>query len=425
MTFSVTTLGCKVNFCESAAIIDSMIAAGYEQAEENSIADIYIVNSCAVTSMSVKKARQTISHCKAENPDCVAVLCGCFPQSYEKEAAQTAADIIIGNNSKADIAFLVGEFLKTHERRMFVNPLPREFCERSSGTDLDRTRAFIKIEDGCDRFCSYCIIPTARGRVRSRQLCEVTRQAEIAAASGHRELVLTGINLSCYGQDLGLTLGDAVRAADVEGIERIRLGSLEPDMMTDSEIEKLRSVKKLCPHFHLSLQSGSDRVLGLMRRRYTTEDYRRVCGKLREAFPSCAITTDIMVGFAGETEQDFRQSMQFAEEIGFAKIHVFPYSIRKGTLAAMRDDHVLPHIKSDRAKRMNALAKRLEADFYHKQIGREFTVLIEKPQSDEYRNGFTDSYIPARIYSESLERHALVKVKITEANEKFCTAELI
>ncbi len=423
MTFSVTTLGCKVNFCESAAIIDSMVSAGYEQTD--GIADVYIINSCAVTSMSVKKARQTLSRCKTDNPDCVAVLCGCFPQSYEKEARQTEADIIIGNTSKADIAFLVGEHLKNRQRMVHINPMPREFCERSAGTDLDRTRAFIKIEDGCDRFCTYCIIPTARGRVRSRQLCEITKQAEIAAAGGHKEIVLTGINLSCYGQELGLTLADAVRAAEVEGIERIRLGSLEPDMMTDSEIEKLKQCKRLCPHFHLSLQSGSDNVLKLMRRRYTTEEYRRVCENLRAAFPDCAITTDIMVGFAGETEQDFEASMSFAEEIGFAKIHVFPYSIRQGTIAAMRNDHVVPHIKSDRAKRMTALAARIEAEFCAKQVGSEHTVLIEKPQSEEYSNGFTESYISVRIYGKSLERHSLAKVKITAAEGKFCTAELI
>lgn len=425
MTFSVFTLGCKVNSCESAAIIDSMLEAGYERAEPQQTADVCIINSCAVTGMSVKKARQMISRCKKDAPESIVVLCGCFPQSYPDDAKETGADIIIGNTSKADIAFLVGEFIKTHERRVFVNPLPREFDESCSGTDLDRTRAFIKIEDGCDRFCTYCIIPTARGRVRSRQLSEITRQAQLAADSGHREIVLTGINLSCYGQDIGVTLAQAVNAADVEGIERIRLGSLEPDMMTDSEIESLRGCKKLCPHFHLSLQSGSDKVLALMKRRYDTAQYKKVCEKLRAAFPDCSITTDIMVGFAGETEEDFQQTMSFVEEIGFAKIHVFPYSIRMGTLAAMRSDHVVPHVKSDRAKRLTALACRAEEKFLSAQVGKEYTVLIEKPQSDEYSNGFTESYIPVRIYGEQLERHSLVSVKITGFAEQYCTAEII
>lgn len=425
MTFSVTTMGCKVNSCESAAIIDGMLSAGYEQATDENNADIYIINSCAVTGMSVKKARQALSRCKANNADCITVLCGCFPQAYAEDAALTESDIIIGNGSKADIPFLVGEYLKNPVRRMFVNPLSREFDERASGTDLDRTRAFIKIEDGCDRFCTYCIIPTARGRVRSRPLSEITRQAMLAAESGHREIVLTGINLSCYGQDLGLTLSDAVKAADVDGIDRIRLGSLEPDMMTDSEIEKLKSCKKLCPHFHLSLQSGSDRILALMRRRYDTALYKEVVQKLRTAFPDCSITTDIMVGFVGETEEDFLQSMSFAEEIGFAKIHVFPYSIRKGTIAAMRSEQVVPHVKTDRAKRMTALSKQLEERFLASQIGTEHTVLIERPKSDEYSSGFTDSYIPIRIYNTSLSRHSLVRVRVTDSFADHCTAVLI
>ena len=237
--------------------------------------------------------------------------------------------------------------------------------------------------------------------------------------------MLTGINLSCYGQELGLTLGDAVRAADVDGIERIRLGSLEPDMMTDEEIAKLREVRKLCPHFHLSLQSGSDEVLVRMRRRYDTAQYLEVCEKLRASFPGCSITTDIMVGFTGETEEEFLESMKFAKKVGFAKIHVFPYSIRKGTLAAMRSEQVLPHIKSDRAKRMGALAKQLEEKYLKAQIGTEHTVLIEKPQSDEYSNGYTESYIPVKIYSKQIERHSLVKVRLTYACADHCTAELI
>ena len=425
MTFSVLTLGCKVNSCESAAIIDSMISAGYEKAETQTEADIHIINSCAVTGMSVKKARQMISRCKKESPESIVILCGCFPQAYPDDASQTAADIIIGNAAKADIPSLLKEYHETNKKRVYISTMPREFDMRCAGADLDRTRAFIKIEDGCDRFCTYCIIPTARGRVRSMPLDEITRQAQLAAQSGHREVVLTGINLSCYGEDIGATLGDAVKAADVEGIERIRLGSLEPEMMTDEEIAKFLEVKKLCPHFHLSLQSGSDNVLRLMKRRYDTALYEEVCTKLREKFPDCSITTDIMVGFAGETEEDHAQSMAFAEKIGFAKVHVFQYSIRKGTLAAMRSDQVLPHIKAERAKQMTELSKQLERRYLAKQVGMEVTVLVEKPQSDEYSSGFTEGYIPVRIYREQIERHSLVRVRITGAEAEYCTAELI
>lgn len=425
MTFYIHTLGCKVNSCESAAVTEAMLARGFEKAPEGEAPDVAVINSCAVTGMSVKKVRQLISRCKKDKPDGIVVLCGCFPQAYPDEASDTSADIIIGNGAKADIPFVIEKYLKAPERRCIVGELPREFDLRCAGTDLDRTRAFIKVEDGCDRFCSYCIIPTARGRVRSMPIKEITRQAELAAASGNKEIVLTGINLSCYGQELGLTLGDAVKAADVEGVERIRLGSLEPDMMTDDEIAKLRSVQKLCPHFHLSLQSGSDEVLKRMRRRYDTTQYAKVCEKLRSSFPDCSITTDIMVGFTGETEEEFAESMAFAERIGFAKIHVFPYSIRKGTLASMRPEQVVPHIKSDRVKRMNELAARSEEQFLKSCIGRECTVLIEKPQSNEYSNGYTESYISVRIYNKMIKRHSLVRVRITGSTADYCTAELI
>ena len=402
MTFSIITLGCKVNSCESAAIHAAFLAAGYSPAEEDSHADVYIINSCAVTGVGVKKARQTVSHCKTLNPDGITVLCGCYPQAYPEDAVRdvSAADIITGNANKSEIPAMVSKFIAEHRRMSCVQPLTREFDEASSAADLDRTRAFIKIEDGCDRFCTYCIIPTARGRVRSRRPEEITRQAEQAAAAGNREIVLTGINLGCYGEDIGYTPADAVRAAQVSGIERVRLGSLEADTLTGDEIQRLKACEKLCPHFHLSLQSGSDAVLKRMKRRYTT---------------------DIMVGFPGETDEEFAESMAFAEKVGFAKIHVFPYSIRKGTVAAMRTNQVVPQVKSARAKEMSALADRLERQFLESQVGTVQTVLIEKRTSPDYCNGFTGSYIPVRIYGEDIPRHSLVQVKLTSADRNYCT----
>ncbi len=423
MTFHITTLGCKVNSCESAAIHDAFIAAGFSPADDDTPADVYIINSCAVTGTGVKKARQTVSHCKSLNPDSVTVLCGCYPQAYPEEAARdvTSADIITGNANKSEIPALVSRFTAEHNRMSCVQPLTREFDEASSAADLDRTRAFIKIEDGCDRFCTYCIIPTARGRVRSRRPEEITRQAEQAAAAGNREIVLTGINLGCYGEDIGYTPADAVKAAQVPGIERVQLGSLEADTLTDQEIQRLKACAKLCPHFHLSLQSGSDTVLQRMKRRYTCAEYLTLVEKLRAAFPGCAITTDIMVGFPGETDEEFAESMSFAEKVGFAKIHVFPYSIRRGTVAAMRSNQIVPHIKSARAKEMNALAARLEQKFLESQVGTVQTVLIEKRTSPEYCNGFTENYTPIRIYNEDIPRHSLVQVKLTSANGTYCT----
>ena len=422
MTFSIITLGCKVNSCESAAIHAAFVAAGYVPAEEDAPADVYIINSCAVTGVGVKKARQSVSHCKSLNPDSVAVLCGCYPQAYPEEAVRdvTSADIITGNTNKSEIPAMVTRFIADRRRMSCVKPLTREFDESSSAADLDRTRAFIKIEDGCDRFCTYCIIPTARGRVRSRRPEEITRQAEQAAAAGNREIVLTGINLGCYGEDIGYAPADAVRAAQVPGIERVRLGSLEADTLTDEEIQRLKACDKLCPHFHLSLQSGSDAVLRRMKRRYTCVEYMALVGKLREAFPGCAITTDIMVGFPGETDEEFAESMAFAEKAGFAKIHVFPYSIRKGTVAAMRANQVVPHVKSARAKQMNVLAERLEKRFLESQVGTVQTVLIEKRTSPDYCNGFTGSYIPVRIYGEDIPRHSLVQVKLISAEGTYC-----
>lgn len=423
MTYEIITFGCKVNSCESAAIAQSMERAGFERAAALP-ADVYIINSCAVTSVGEKKVRQAVSRCRRENPEAAVVLCGCLPQAYPEDAFKsTGADIVTGNHAKGRIPELVSDYLGERIRAMRVSPLTREFDEEAAGADIDRTRAFVKIEDGCDRFCTYCIIPFARGRVRSRTPEKIREQVAFCAESGHKEIVLTGINLGCYGQELGFDLEDAVRAADVAGIERIRLGSLEPDMMTDELIEKLAGEKKLCPHFHLALQSGCDETLKRMCRRYTTEQYAHVADKLREAFPGCAITTDIMAGFAGETDEEFLQSAEFVKHIGFAKLHVFPYSIRKGTVAAARDDHVVPQVKTARAKAMEKLAQEQEREFLETQKGTVHTVLIEKKRSEEYSYGLTESYIPVRIYGKEIPRHSLVTVRITEARDGYCTGE--
>lgn len=423
MTYKVITLGCKLNFCESAAIEKSFEENGYKKAEDK--ANIYILNSCAVTGTAVAKARHAISKARRENPNAVIVLCGCFPQSYPQEASlKLGADIVTGNADKSKLPELVKEFLKTRVKAVKITPLSREYDEKSAVPDEDRTRAFIKVEDGCDRFCSYCIIPTARGRVRSLPPDKITEQAALCVEHGHHEIVLTGINLGCYGQDLGLTLADAARAVENAGAERIRLSSLEPEMLTDEEIEKLRGVNGLCPHFHLSLQSGSDSVLKRMHRRYDKARYKHVVERLRETFPGCSITTDMIVGFPGETDEEFIEGVDFAREIGFAKIHVFPYSLRKGTVAAeMAQVH--PNVKSDRVEMLTAAAIELEQKFFETQLGTEHTVLIEKPQSREYSHGFTESYIPVRIYDAELPRHTLADVKITDFRDGYCIGELI
>ncbi len=426
MTYTVFTLGCKVNFCESAAIERGLTEAGFVPAGEGETPDIFVVNSCTVTSMSEKKARHALSRAKRENPDGVTVLCGCFPQSYPDAAGKIgSADIITGNSRKGKIAELVCEYLKSRGRIMRVEPLSRRFDAESAAPDLDRTRAFIKIEDGCDRFCTYCAIPLARGRVRSLPPEEISAQSAECARLGHKEIVLTGINLGCYGREMGLDIADAVKAADTDGIERIRLGSLEPEMITDDVITKLLQVRKLCPHFHLSLQSGSDTVLTRMNRKYDTAYYSELVEKLRGAFDNCAVTTDIMVGFPGETEDEFKESMEFARAAGFAGIHVFPYSMRPGTVAAARFDQIAPRIRTDRAREFSLLAKELERAFFNSQLGTEHTVLVEKPVSEDYSSGYTENYIPVRIYWEKLPRFSAVRVVITDVRDGYCLARVV
>lgn len=424
MNFKIITLGCKLNYCESAAIEKSFLEEGFSKSESES-ANIFVVNSCAVTSVAVAKARHALSKCKREYPNCVTVLCGCFPQSYPEEAGiKIGADIVVGNANKSKIPALVKAFLKTRIKTVKIEPLSREYDQSSAIPDEDRTRAFIKIEDGCDRFCSYCIIPTARGRVRSLPLEKITEQAKQCVNNDHREIVLTGINLGCYGQELGLRLSDAVRAAADSGVQRVRLSSLEPEMIDDDEIAAFREIKSLCPHFHLSLQSGSDSVLKRMNRKYDTARYRYIVEALRNAFPSCSVTTDMIVGFPSETDEEFSQSVDFAREIGFAKIHVFPYSLRKGTVAAEMEQ-IHPSVKSRRTEILSAAAKELETDFFKSQIGTEHTILVEKPNSREYSRGFTESYIPVRIYGEEIPRHTLVRIRIVDCRDGWCLGVVI
>lgn len=421
ITYNIVTLGCKLNSCESAAIASGMERLGFVRAKDGEVADISIINSCAVTSMAVTKTRHAVSKCKRESPSGVTVLCGCFPQCFPEEAGLNfGADIVVGNSNKGKLPEIIMEYLNKRIKTVKVPPLTREYDESAAVPDVDRTRAFIKIEDGCDNFCAYCIIPTARGRVRSLAPEKITEQSLKCVRSGHKEIVLTGINLCCYGEDLGLRLSDGAKACAKSGVERIRLSSLEPDRLTDEEIAAFKSVPQLCPHFHLSLQSGSDTVLKRMNRRYDTGEFLRIADKLREEFPNCSLTTDVIVGFPGETDGEFLQTLEFVKKVKFSKIHVFPYSIRKGTIAAEMKQ-VPPSVRSDRVKVLNDLANGLEVAFFGTQLNSEHTVLIEKPQSENYSVGFTENYLPVRIYGKPvLPRHSLVKVRITDYNEKYC-----
>ena len=421
MKFLTVTQGCKVNHCDSEVISQCMLSKGYEAAEDEA-PDIIIVNSCTVTENSDKKGARIISRLRRDYPEAVIVLTGCYPQAFPEEAEKPGtADIVVGNAAKESIPRLVEEFLRSGKAECVRKSHGSVFEEPGEFSHSKNTRAYIKIEDGCDRFCSYCIIPRARGRVRSKSIERIAAEAGFHAEDGHKELVLTGINLSCYGTDIGLSLYDAIKAAaDQPLIERVRLSSLEPELLTGELIERLAQIGKLCPHFHLSLQSGCSRTLQRMNRHYSAEEYREIVERLRKAFPRCGITTDVMVGFAGETEEEFRQSCEFVKSIGFAKIHVFTYSVRKGTRAADMENQVAAEIKEHRYKVMSEIAEKSRNEFWSGNAGTVHRVLIERQTSPEFINGYTENYIPVRIYGGKAKRHDIVEVEITGVEKEFC-----
>ena len=425
MKFLTVTQGCKVNHCDSEVISQCMVSRGYEAAEAEDVPDIIIVNSCTVTENSDKKGFRIVSKLRREYPGAVVVLTGCYPQAFPEEAEKNgSADIIVGNAAKESIPELVEEFLRSGKAEFVCRSHGRVFDEPVEFSHSKNTRAYIKIEDGCDRFCSYCIIPKARGRVRSKEIGRIAAEAKFHAEDGHREIVLTGINLSCYGADIGLSLYDAVRTvAEVPLVERVRLSSLEPELLTGELVERLAGVDRLCPHFHLSLQSGCSSTLKRMNRHYSAEEYREIVERLRKAFPDCGITTDVMVGFAGETEEEFEQSAEFVRSIGFAKVHVFTYSVRAGTRAAEMEGQVPAEIKEQRYKKMSEIAEEARNEFWSRSVGTVHKVLIERQTSPEFINGYTENYIPVRIYGGKAKRHDVVATEITGAQKEFCVGK--
>ncbi len=427
MKFIILTQGCKVNRCDSDTISASMIYEGFTTAKNGDIPDIVIVNTCTVTENGDKKAKRLISKLRRTYPAAIIAVTGCYPQAFPEEAAlNECADIITGNAENLNLTALISEYIRKKEKTVRISPHENVFREPERFAHSDMTRAFIKIEDGCNRFCSYCIIPKARGRIRSRRLESIAAERDFHAGDGHKEIVLTGINLSCYGSDIGLSLFDAIKtAADNPIIERVRLSSLEPELLTPEGIEKMSRIKKLCPHFHLSLQSGCDETLKRMNRRYTSGEYAKIVGNLRNAFPSCAITTDIMVGFAGETDEEFERSLSFAKETEFSRIHVFTYSVRPGTAAASMPNQIPEEIKERRYQAMNKLSISAQQEFFAKNMNTVQKVLIERRTSPEYINGYTENYIPVRIYEGNAAKHDIINVRLTDARENFCTGIIV
>ncbi len=428
MTVKFITLGCKVNQYESEAMLEAMEKAGFRQAEARESADVVVVNSCTVTSTGDQKARQALRRAKKENPEAVTVLTGCWPQAFPEEAKQfLEADIVLGAKNRSALPSHVLQFLADHRRIMDIAPhAPGDPFEKLSVSSFHgRTRAFLKIEDGCDRFCSYCIIPFARGRVRSKPVEDIRREVTLLGENGYREVVLTGINLPAYGQDLRCELCDAIEAACcVPGISRVRLGSLEPDKLSPQVIARMARQEKLCPQFHLSLQSGCDATLSRMNRRYTTGEYREIVSQLRKAFPGCSVTTDVMVGFAGETEEEFEASLAFVREIAFARVHVFAYSRRPGTKAYHAPNQVPNRVKEERSRLMISAAKEGQAAFFRQQVGLVEEVLFEQEREKNVYEGYTRNYTPVLAVSPTPLHGRLLPVKITEAREEACVGTI-
>ena len=423
------TLGCKVNQYETQVLEEKFAKAGIALAKEGEKADFCIVNSCTVTASGDKKTRQMLRRLKRQYPDAVMVLTGCYPQAFPQEASELEeADIVTGSTNRSGLLDLVQAYLQTPQRMVQIIPHQKgEAFEKMIATHFsERTRAFVKIQDGCDRYCAYCIIPYARGPVRSKPLSDITAELGQLAAQGYQEVVLVGINLPCYGKDLGLRLIDAVEAAcQVEGIRRIRLGSLEPELLTAEDLKRLAAQPKFCPQFHLSLQSGCDRTLKAMNRHYDSAEYRRIVQDIRKAFENPSITTDIMVGFPGETEEDFRQSADFAKEIGLAKAHVFAYSVRPGTRAASMPDQVSQREKEQRSSRLIEVTNATRQAFLQAQVGREEEVLFETTQTPYGIEGYTPNYTPVCVESHEDIRGQIRRVRITAALNDLCLGELV
>lgn len=434
-TAALHNLGCKVNAYETEAMEQQLRDAGYEIVDFRQPADVYVINTCTVTNVADKKSGQMLRRARRQNPDAVVVAAGCFVQvSAEKLKRELTADIIIGNNQKGQLCRLLEEYKRNcgqgKERQAALSDLshPVEYEEMDLSTVLEHTRAFIKIQDGCNQFCSYCIIPYARGRIRSRRPEQVIKEIRGLAEQGYQEAVLTGIHLSSYGVDFKderIDLLTVLRGIqEIPGIRRIRLGSLEPGIITEEFVKELAALDKVCPHFHLSLQSGCDATLKRMNRHYTTEEYFEKCRMLRRAYVHPAITTDVITGFPGETEEEFARTKAFLERVGFYEMHVFPYSARQGTKAASMPDQVPEQVKKARSAQLLELTRVMSDRFRMYYAGQRMEALLEEPAEIDgrvYMTGHTREYV--RCAFEKGEKNTVISgefIKILQNDVVFC-----
>ncbi|MBO4866504.1 MAG: tRNA (N(6)-L-threonylcarbamoyladenosine(37)-C(2))-methylthiotransferase MtaB [Ruminococcus sp.] len=428
------TFGCKVNQYETEHIRERFELEGHSTVRDISSADVCVINSCTVTEQADQKCLQMLRRIRKTSPRAVTVLAGCFPQAFrEKAEGLTECDIIVGTENKGSIPELTDRFMKTGERIVSISEHTKgekinSMTNKCSG---EKTRSYIKIQDGCDCYCTYCIIPYARGHVRSKPLNDVISEAEQNISAGHKELILTGINLCFYGKDLPErpTLTDLIESiCSLKGEFRVRLGSIEPEMILEDDIKRLAELDKLCPHFHLSLQSGSDSILKAMNRRYDSTEYLALCRSLREYFPNCAITTDIMVGFPGEDDKAFEESLSFAEEIAFADAHIFPYSRRAGTKANDMPNQIPQHIKHERAKRMSEVCAKTKAEYLSNCVGKVFDVLFERETETEWHSGHAPNYVMIKVHRDNTKdtwRRQIRKVRVISADCDFCYGESV
>ncbi len=421
------TFGCKVNYYETECMKTLFREAGYEVSRELSTADAVVINSCTVTSSGDSRVLSALRKVRRQHPEAVIALMGCYPQAFMAEAESIGdADVIIGTKNRAELPELVEDFF-TYGRRIvkLSQYSPDDGYEPLTCAEFDgNTRAFVKIQDGCNQFCTYCIIPYARGRCRSKPPEVLEREVQRIAQTGKKEIVLSGINLAFYGKEFGMDLADAAEiCARTEGIERVRLGSLEPEKMSDELLCRLSALPEFCPQFHLSLQSGCTRTLKAMNRRYTAEEYFLLTEKIRRYFPECSFTTDVMVGFPGETDEDFAESAEFIRKIGFSRVHVFRYSRRKGTVADRMDNQIPENIKSERWHIMTSAADEARESYLKKQIGKTVPVLFERENCTDFHHGYAPDYtlikIPYKKYKKSL-RNMIFCVKIEESESDFC-----
>ena len=398
------TLGCKVNQYETEAMSELFGKAGYEIVDFESAADVYVINTCTVTGMSDRKSRQIIRRAKKINPDAIIAVTGCYAQTSPDAVRMIdGVNVIIGTKDRGKIVSMVENAKKSSKTDAVSDIMQTHtFEDLSVKTYRDRTRAYIKIQEGCNQFCSYCIIPYARGPIRSRPFSDVLNEIKLLSASGFSEIVLTGIHVASYGLDLEkYDLADLILAADkFEGIKRIRLSSIEPMTLDKSFIRRIKNAKTLCPHFHISLQSGCDETLFRMNRKYTTEDYAKIADGIRESFEDAAITTDIMVGFPGETDEEFSKTVDFVKKIGFADAHIFQYSPRKGTPAAARSDQISPEVKFKRSKIISEITEKSKIEFQKSFIGKTKEVLFEKRAENGLFEGKTDNYLTVAVPCE-------------------------